>query len=89
MNKEMDKLIKIDSMITEVELKAKVIDVILQDQENAYFVEGDCKEAYITAMHDQAATRNYNAIVMIREQLSKLEELSKLYASIDRKALVS
>lgn len=40
-------------------------------------------------MHDQAATRNYNAIVMIREQLSKLEELSKLYASIDRKALVS
>ena len=37
MNKEMDKLIKIDSMITEVELKAKVIDVILQDQENAYF----------------------------------------------------
>ena len=33
MNKEMDKLIKIDSMITEVELKAKVIDVILQDQE--------------------------------------------------------
>ena len=25
MNKEMDKLIKIDSMITEVELKAKVI----------------------------------------------------------------
>lgn len=90
MNKEMDKLIKIDSMITEVELKAKVIDVILQDQENAYFdVGGDCKEAYITAMHDQAATRNYNAIVMIREQLSKLEELSKLYASIDRKALVS
>ena len=88
MNKEMDKLIKIDSMITEVELKAKVIDVILQDQENAYFdVEGDCKETYITAMHDQAATRNYN--VMIREQLSKLEELSKLYASIDRKALVS
>ena len=80
MNKEMDKLIKIDSMITEVELKAKVIDVILQDQENAYFdVDGDCKEA----------TRNYNAIVMIREQLSKLEELSKLYASIDRKALVS
>ena len=62
MNKEMDKLIKIDSMIT---------------------------EAYITAMHDQAATRNYNAIVMIREQLSKLEELSKLYASIDREALVS
>lgn len=47
------------------------------------------KETYITAMHDQAATRNYNAIVMIREQLSKLEELSKLYASIDRKALVS
>lgn len=31
MNKEMDKLIKIDSMIAEVELKAKVIDVILQD----------------------------------------------------------
>lgn len=90
MNKEMDKLIKIDSMITEVELKAKVIDVILQDQENAYFdIDGDCKEAYITAMHDQAATRNYNAIIMIREQLSKLEELSKLYASIDRKALVS
>lgn len=87
MNKEMDKLIRIDSMITEVELKAKVIDVILQDQENAYFdIDGDCKEAY---MHDQAATRNYNAIIMIREQLSKLEELSKLYASIDRKALVS
>lgn len=38
MNKEMDKLIKIDSMITEVELKAKVIDVILQDQENAYLM---------------------------------------------------
>ena len=44
MNKEMDKLIKIDSMITEVELKAKVIDVILQDQENAYFdVDGAAK----------------------------------------------
>ena len=64
--------------------------MILLEQVNAFFdIDGDCKEAYITAMHDQAATRNYNAIIMIREQLSKLEELSKLYASIDRKALVS
>lgn len=90
MNKEMDKLIKIDSLITEIELKNQVVDVILQDQENAYFdVNGECKEAYVVTMHDQAAIRNYNAVLMIKESLSKLEELSKLYASIDRKALMS
>ena len=90
MNKEIDKLIKMDSLITEIELKKKVVDVILQDQENAYFeINGECKEAYIAAMHDQAATRNYNAVLMIRDSLTKLEELSKLYASIDHKALMS
>lgn len=49
----------------------------------------DHEDLYKSYQKKQAATRNYNAIVMIREQLSKLEELSKLYASIDRKALVS
>lgn len=53
MNKEIDKLIKMDSLITEIELKNKVVDVILQDQENAYFeINGECKEAYIAAMRD-------------------------------------
>lgn len=90
MNKEMDKLIKMDSLITEIELKNQIVDVILQDQENAYFgINEECKEAYIAAMHGQAATRNCNAVLMIRESLSKLEELTKLYASIDRKALMS
>lgn len=86
----MDKLVKMDLLITEIELKNQIVDVILQDQGNAYFdVNGEYKEAYIAAMHDQAATRNYNAVLMIRESLSMLEELSKLYDGIDFKALVS
>lgn len=65
MNKEMDKLIKIDSMITEVELKAKVIDVILQDQENAYFdVDGDWQRgihnSYARSGSNKKLQRNRN-----------------------------
>lgn len=75
--------LEIESKIMEIELRVKAADTILQDQENAYFdLSGECKEAYIMATHDNASTRNYTAIMMVREALKKIEELEKLCCEV-------
>lgn len=82
MDKEIEKLLKMDSLLTEIETKNRIVDVILKDQANAYFsifdYNEDYKKAYIIAMYEQASIRNDNAIIMINDVLEMLKETAKL-----------